>query len=167
MHDNSYRLVREAVGKYLNPEVELKVLDVGSRDVNGTYRPIFDKPKWKYTGIDMEAGPNVDIVVDADFQWHNVENESFDVVVCGQVFEHVKAVWRLADKMGHVCKAGGICIIVAPWRFEYHAYPIDCWRIMIDGMKFLMTECASFETIECFSSEDDTFFVGRKILGRT
>jgi SAM-dependent methyltransferase len=163
MHDNSYRLVKEAVGKYLNPDSPLKILDVGSKDINGNYRPLFDRFNWKYTGIDIEAGPNVDIVVDADFQWQGIEKDAFDVVVCGQVFEHVKATWRLAERMGYVCKAGGICIVVVPWNARYHPYPIDCWRIMLDGIVFLMTECARFENLECYFSEDDTFFVGKKL----
>jgi len=163
MHDNSYRLVKEAVEKYLSPESSLRILDVGSMDVNGTYRSIFDRPNWQYTGIDIAKGQNVDIVIDSNFQWQGVEEGIYDVVVCGQTFEHVKAVWRLAEKIGRVCKVDGICIIVVPWNARYHPYPIDCWRIMLDGMAFLMTECAPFGIIECYFSEDDTFFVGRKL----
>lgn len=162
MHENSYRLVKEAVSKYLNPSESLKILDVGSMDVNGCYRPIFDNPNWQYTGIDIAAGPNVDTVVDPDFQWQGIEKEAYDVVICGQTFEHVKAVWRLAEKIGFACKPNGICIVVVPWSCRYHPYPIDCWRIMLDGMAFLMTECAPFSILECYFSEDDTFFVGRK-----
>jgi hypothetical protein len=42
---------------------KVRVLDVGSYDVNGSYRHLFDKSKYHYTGLDMEEGPNVDIVL--------------------------------------------------------------------------------------------------------
>jgi hypothetical protein len=37
------------------------VVDIGSMDVNGTYRHLF--PAWRYIGVDMEPGLGIDIVV--------------------------------------------------------------------------------------------------------
>ena len=48
--------------KYVTTKSKLKILDVGSYDVNGNYRSIFESMGHKYNGLDMERGPNVDIV---------------------------------------------------------------------------------------------------------
>ena len=42
---------------------ELTIFDLGSMDVNGSYREIFDNPKWHYKGLDLSEGKNVDIVL--------------------------------------------------------------------------------------------------------
>jgi hypothetical protein len=38
-------------------------LDVGSYDINGSYRDIFIEKKYEYYGLDMIEGPNVDIIL--------------------------------------------------------------------------------------------------------
>ena len=35
----------------------LRILDVGSLDVNGSYREVFSGPPWVYQGLDMAAVP--------------------------------------------------------------------------------------------------------------
>ena len=44
---------------------DLNVLEIGSLDINGSVRPMFKPFQLTYTGIDMQEGPGVDIVVDA------------------------------------------------------------------------------------------------------
>ncbi len=39
------------------------ILDIGSRDVNGTIRPVVSHLYNAYIGIDWEGGPNVDALV--------------------------------------------------------------------------------------------------------
>ena len=34
----------------------LRILDIGSLDVNGSYRDLFAAPPWMYTGLDMAPG---------------------------------------------------------------------------------------------------------------
>lgn len=41
---------------------DLKILDVGSYNVNGCYKQLFDFGNCLYQGLDMAEGPNVDIV---------------------------------------------------------------------------------------------------------
>ena len=35
--------------------------------------------------------------------------------------------------------------IVTHWSFKEHKYPIDCWRIMPDGMKYLFDQTGKLE----------------------
>jgi hypothetical protein len=45
------------------PKSEVSVLDMGSYDVNGSYRHLFNEERYQYTGVDTEEGPNVDVVL--------------------------------------------------------------------------------------------------------
>ena len=63
MHKSSYQHMQRLVSTHLAPGSTLKVVDIGSFDVNGSYRTLFTDPGWQYTGVDLEAGPGVDVVL--------------------------------------------------------------------------------------------------------
>ena len=66
-----------------------KVVEMGSLDINGTVRDFFTEPA-QYVGIDVGPGPGVDLVVSgADY---DAPDESFDVAVSAECFEH-NPVW--------------------------------------------------------------------------
>lgn len=56
---------------------------MGSYRVNGSYRHLFDEAKYCYFGLDMEEGPNVDIVLEYPYDWSSIESDSFDIVISG------------------------------------------------------------------------------------
>ena len=117
------------------PRKTISVLDVGSYDVNGSYKTFFtDVTKYSYIGLDMESGPNVDVVAETPYYWSMFEDESFDVVISGQAFEHIEFFWLTLAEMIRVLKRGGLMCIIAPCKFKRHAYPIDCYRFDVDGM---------------------------------
>jgi SAM-dependent methyltransferase len=142
----------------------LSVLDVGSLDVNGTYRPLIEPRGWDYTGLDIAPGPNVDIVAADPFDWPLVA-DSFDVVISGSTMEHVTAIWRWVPEMVRVLKPGGLLIIITHWQFVEHRYPVDCWRIMPDGMRYLFDETGQLEDYEiAIYSSTDIYGLARKKL---
>jgi SAM-dependent methyltransferase len=116
-----------------------RVLDVGAYDVNGTYRPLVEGRGWSYLGLDVAAGPNVDVVA-ADPYRFPFEDGEFDVVLSGSTMEHVEAIWRWVPELARVVRPGGLLAIVTHWQFPEHRYPVDCWRIMPDGMRYLFDE---------------------------
>ena len=65
MHQSSYEKMRDFKNRYLKnlKKKPLRILDLGSQDVNGTYKPLFAESAWTYQGLDMEPGKNVDIVL--------------------------------------------------------------------------------------------------------
>lgn len=113
---------------------KIKVLDVGSYDVNGSYRDVFADKKYEYTGLDMEKGPNVDVVLKSPYDWSNIETDSFDVVISGQTFEHAEFFWLTMAEMARVLKKDGILCVLAPNGFKEHRFPVDCYRFFSDGM---------------------------------
>ena len=119
---------------YLSNEENLNIIDIGSYNVNGCYKELFEEEKYSYTGLDMESGPNVDIVPQSVYRWPEIKNESYEVVISGQAFEHIEFFWETLSEMIRITKKDGLICIIAPNGFEEHRYPVDCWRFFTDGM---------------------------------
>jgi SAM-dependent methyltransferase len=142
--------------RYLSERMKdpLRILDVGSQDVNGSYREIFSASPWTYTGLDMTPGKNVDIVLRTPYTWTEVAGASADVVVSGQAFEHIQYFWITMLEIARVLTPGGICCILAPSSGPEHRYPFDCWRFYPDGMAALAAY-AHLETLEAVTQWTD------------
>jgi SAM-dependent methyltransferase len=134
---------------------QLLILDVGSLDVNGTYREYFQSPFWTYRGMDMSAGPNVEIVLRDPYNWQQVRSGSADVVVSGQAFEHIEFFWLTMLEITRVLKPGGLCCLIAPSGGPEHRYPVDCWRFYPDGFAAL-ARFASLTVLEIYSQQGET-----------
>lgn len=61
-----------------------KVLDIGSLDINGNNRFLFEN--CNYIGLDLGDGPNVDVVCQGNK--YDAPDEVFDVIISTEVFEH-------------------------------------------------------------------------------
>lgn len=137
-----------------------KVLDVGSLDENGCYRPIVEERGWKYIGIDIRRGPNVDIIVEP--YKYPFKDNSFELVISGQTLEHVQAPWLWAKELYRITTKGGYVAIIAPYLFLQHRFPVDCWRILPDGAIYLLKDWAGFEEAYAEISDNDTWMWGKK-----
>ena len=109
------------VDKYLNGTES--VLDVGSMDVNGSYRGMFKY----YQGLDIAPGKNVDIHAKEPYSWP-IDDDTFDAVISGQAFEHIEFPEKTMAEIGRVLKPGGYCGIIAPSAGPVHNYPNDYRR---------------------------------------
>ena len=128
----------------------LKIYDLGSQDVNGSYKNIFDAPAWTYIGLDMESGNNVDIVLEDPYSWKEIPSDHADIIISGQAFEHIKFFWVTMLEISRILKPGGICCIIAPSGGHEHRYPVDCWRFYPDGFQSL-ADFAGLEVREVFT----------------
>lgn len=149
MHQSSIDKMKYFRDKYLNAfaNSSLSVADIGSQNVNGTYRPLFENPNWTYTGIDVLPGANVDVVLESAYEWKNVESEKFDVVISGQTLEHVEFFWLTLLEISRILKKGGVCCIIVPGAGPEHRFPVDCWRFFPDGLR-AMAKYAKWEILE-------------------
>jgi SAM-dependent methyltransferase len=136
VHLSSYQHMEDLVSRYLSEHQPLSIVDIGSYDVNGSYRPLFAKPDWSYVGVDLEAGPGVDVVLESPYTLP-MASASVDIVVSGQAFEHVEYFWLSWLEMLRVLKPGGQIFLIAPSRGPEHRYPQDCWRFYPDGYRAL------------------------------
>ena len=175
MHKSSMLRMEWFIDSYVSNISTGKILDVGSYNVNGTYKDLFDKSKYSYEGLDMEKGPNVDIVPESAYQWNEIKDDSYDVVISGQALEHIEFFWITVAEIIRVTKEGGLICIIAPNGFDEHRYPVDCWRFFTDGMIALSrfysleiihvhTNAAPSEVDKEWYSEDcaDSMLVARK-----
>lgn len=141
MHRSSYLRMEWLVNNYvpflMKGKETIKILDIGSFDANGTYRAVFDDPIYQYTGMDMVAGPNVNIVPRNIYQWDEIADEAFDLVISGQVFEHIEYPWVTIREVARVLKPSGFCILIAPSAGWEHKAPKDCYRYYADGLTAL------------------------------
>lgn len=157
MHASSHKFMEQFVSKYLDPDKELVVADVGSLDLNGSYRPLLAKPKWKYVGIDLVSGPNVDVVVSHPYNYSNIEDDTYDVVISGQTLEHVGRPFRWMEELNRILKLDGLICVICPWTYGIHennSYK-DYWRVLPSGMELLLEE-SGFRVLEVFYGDVDT-----------
>ena len=135
MHKSSMLRMKWFIDTYLKDNRSNgKILDVGSYNVNGSYNELFDKTRYSYEGLDMEEGPNVDLVPKSTYEWNEIGDDNYDVVISGQALEHIEFFWITVAEMVRVTKKGGLICIIAPNGFDEHRYPVDCWRFFTDGM---------------------------------
>lgn len=146
MHRESYEIMEYFVKNYLERDKKLEILDVGSYDVNGNYKKLFQNTNWKYQGLDIIEGPNVDIVSKSPYDFGI--DKQFDVVVSGNCLEHVEAPWKWIKEVIKVTKKGGIVCIITPFSLGEHRYPVDCWRILPDGYRYLLEKENNFTILE-------------------
>jgi len=152
MHQSSLDKMLDFKERYLKDRQEdpLLILDLGSQDVNGSYRPLFDVLPWTYSGVDMTDGANVDIVLDDPYDWKKIQSNSVDVLISGQAFEHIEFFWIIMLEIERVLKFDGLCCIIAPSGGTEHRYPVDCWRFYTDGFAAL-GRFARLEVLETFT----------------
>ncbi|MBI3343682.1 MAG: methyltransferase domain-containing protein [Gammaproteobacteria bacterium] len=175
MHQSSLDKMLTFRNEYLGgwQEEQLTIFDLGSQDINGTYKSIFNMPAWRYIGVDMSAGSNVDLVLADPYRWREIKSESVDVLISGQAFEHIEYFWLTMLEIARVLKPGGLCCIIAPAGGHEHRYPVDCWRFYPDGFtalaRFAHLELLSVSTqwesknyLDGSDEWKDTMFVGRK-----
>ena len=156
MHPSSFDKMADFAQKYLHTRRQeaLVILDLGSQDVNGSYRPLFDLPPWRYTGVDMAAGPNVEVVLRDPYCWRQIKAGSADVVISGQTFEHTEFFWLTMREIARALKTGGLLCLIAPSAGDEHRYPVDCWRVYPDGLR-AAARYAGLETLEAWTQWDD------------
>ena len=85
------------------------VLDLGSLDINGNNRYLFDGNNYKYLGVDLGEGPNVDVIGKA----HELKfiDNFFDVIISTEMLEH-DPYWDSSVKNAlRMLKPGGLMIL--------------------------------------------------------
>ena len=103
----------------------VSVLDIGSLDINGNNRYLFEN--YTYTGVDLALGPNVDVAS----RGHLYKSEKqFDVVISTECFEHDEYYDLTIKNMYKLLKPGGLFMFTcaAPGRPEHGTTKTSQWQ---------------------------------------
>ena len=112
------------------------VLEIGSLQEKGqeelaNMRSLF--PGMTYIGLDMRAGPGVDIVEDAEHL--HFDEGSIGTVLCVDTLEHIAHPWLVMEQVAKVLnKEHGVLILLAPFSFPIHNHPSDYYRYTMQGL---------------------------------
>lgn len=155
MHESSLAKMLWFFKKYAKKHD--KILDVGSCSIQGdvvigrTYRSLLIEGKVEYIGLDIKPGTNVDLVVKDPYKWAEIKDNTYDLIISGQSFEHMEFFWLVFVEMTRVLKPNGYMCIIVPKYHMQHRFPVDCWRFLPDGMRAL----AKYAGIKCIKATAD------------
>lgn len=151
MHRSAYDHMGLCVQQYMPAGRHYRVLDLGARVSAGqtlTHRQLLAGHSVSYVGIDPVADANVDIVMTKPYSFP-IPSGSVDVLMSGQVFEHIPFFWATMLEIGRVLRPGGHAFITAPSRGHTHSF-YDCWRYYPDGYR-AMAAWSGLELREAFT----------------
>ena len=152
MHKSSMLRMQWFKESYLdnkNKNNVISVLDVGSQCVSGqskTYKMLFNEPEFNYIGVDMVEGHNVDIIIKNPYHWIEIPDNYCDVIISGQMFEHVEFPWFTISEMARALKPKGIICLIVPSMQELHRFPVNCQNYFSDGL-IALAKYAGLETL--------------------
>ena len=158
--NQSYFLEKELPKKTYN-----NVLDIGSKDYGNTqsFRDLIQYNS--YVGVDMEAGKNVDHVIDLTKTIEPLKENIYDLIICCSVLEHVEYPWIFADNVSKLSSQNGLLYMAVPFVWKFHGYPNDYYRYTHNGIKKLFknykwNDCyfSTFGAYNYFKIEDDRSF---------
>lgn len=159
---------------YIYQRPEIRVIDVGGLydQPHKTYLRLFeDHPNISWTVADIVKHPSVDVVMPGPYSLP-FPDETFDLVVSGQMLEHCSNPFRSVAEMRRVLKTGSCMAIIAPSAGPRHDVQ-DCWRFMEDAFSAIAKDIGGLEIVADWIDRDapdersrkwaDHVFVGRKI----
>jgi len=146
MHRNSKLLFEKYAQGHFSPAA--KVLEIGPDVSPSSYRAIVDpKQERMWDTVDFPRNFTTTFTLTNEYSFP-IESDAYDLVLSGQVIEHVRKIWVWMKEVARVCKPGGLIVTIGPVSWPYHEAPIDCWRIYPEGMKALCDD-AGLEVLTC------------------
>ena len=116
-HTEQRNFCKSVKAKYPDFFKNKKVLDIGSLDINGSNRDLFEN--CDYTGLDVGEGKNVDIISIGHL--FNGPDNHFDTIISTEVFEHDMFYEETIKNVMRMLKPGGLFLFTcgAPGRPEH------------------------------------------------
>lgn len=127
----SAKLTRVTLDRFVQAHASTGLtLDIGAQ--NGPYAAFFPKR----VALDIRPGRGVRIIGDA--MSLGIADDTFDVVLCTEVLEHLPEPQRGVDEMFRVLRPGGTLLLTTRFLFPIHDAPHDYFRFTKYGLRYLL-----------------------------
>jgi len=162
MHKNSELLFRKYALSCFKPG--MTVLEIGPTGPISEYRRMLPSDvKYFCATLENPSWGNQVIRMNGEYSIECPAG-SFDIVFSGQVIEHVKKPWLWLKELARVTRQ--YVVTICPVSWEFHEYPVDCWRIYPDGLRALYEDAGLIVQLsECETLDEgvvDTITVGSR-----
>jgi hypothetical protein len=94
----------------------------------------------EWIGADVQAGVDVDLVVDVHRLADTCGDERFDILVTDAGMEHFKYPFVAAHQIMRTLKVGGLLYVRTHQSYPLHACPYDFFRFSAEAMVVLFSE---------------------------
>lgn len=133
MHDSALESFTNFKNTYLDPRKDksISVVEIGSLAVNSSIKNIVQND-FKYTGVDIIKGENVDIVLNDPYKFP-FEDGTIDAIISISTFEHTEFFWLTYLEILRVLKSDGLFFLNAPSNSKFHRHSTDNWRFYPDS----------------------------------
>lgn len=150
-----YKELRQNIENFLKEnslllDKEGMLLDIAPQDHAGA------KACFKTINIhtfDLNADANPDIVGDISKYNESIKEETYDVIVCTEVLEHVYDFQNAIKEMYRILKKGGTLLVSTPFNLRIHGPKPDLWRFTNYGLKHILKEFESVN-VEALETPD-------------
>lgn len=161
------KLIRESVKWHIeaaaaHDDPALQVLDIAPQVHEGA------KEFFKLSTI-----KTLDIATGADYQADICQNNaalipdnSFDLVICTEVLEHVANPFAAATEINRILKPGGKTYITTPFNFRIHGPLPDNWRFTIHGLGQLFSHMDILSIEEVMTEGRDLMPIHYRLIAR-
>jgi SAM-dependent methyltransferase len=151
LHPSAHAQMGLSIKRYMKKGRSYRVLDFGSGTSPNqtlTHRNLLADYDVDYTGTDVREGNNIDVVMEKPYKIP-LKSRSVDIVLSGQVFEHIPFFWASLLEIARVMKPRAYFFMTVPSRGHVHT-DYDCWRVYPDGLR-AMAAWARLNLIETFT----------------
>jgi len=134
-----YRLHR-AIAATIAEHAKGDCLDAGSG--RSPYKRLLLQHTEQVTSIDIEdRSGETDLIADIQ-SMPQLNDASFDTILCSQVLEHVPRPWDALRELARVLRPGGVLILTVPHLSAIHEAPHDYYRYTRFGLQALCDQCS-------------------------
>jgi len=103
-----------------------------------------------YSNMDISFTSD-DVIIGDITDCKNIKDNSYDIIISSDVFEHINKPWDAAKEIIRILKPNGLSLHSTLFSWRFHPCPNDYYRFTHEGMKVL------FEGLEHLESYlDDT-----------
>jgi SAM-dependent methyltransferase len=144
MHASALASMRQCIEEFMPDDRHYDVVDFGSflKTGSSNHRDLLSGRDCAVLGVDIVSGHNVDVVMPRPYRIP-LRSDSVDVVISGQVFEHIPFFFTSMLEIQRILRPGGRLFLTVPSRGHRHNV-YDCWRFYPDGMRAM----AAFAALE-------------------